>query len=860
MCKLRTPTFDWSLFAVAFPTVYFCLGEAGISSDKSSGFTSALQNKLLKILDLDLANQFKSCLNEILTDQKFRNHKKALLRIFGSPDFQLCDFVTEEGGKIRVSKIEHSVLEHLLCSDKQLIGGYKEVVDALVGYSYNGRIGTPTRAQFWTDFHGKQLKAAADIQQQERTSELEEDKQEEPLCHRALLAVREELDWPGKRQKQIELLSTNTPDKVKASLRPGAATSRSLIQFAQGKIQSRPIENSPLWTLIPCKFQNPAFHPYAAQKSHKKNALDGIEGPLLRCMHGQKNSCFGFFEKIQHFYLKTLGTTTDQRSALLRVALKSFNKATRQTRKTAGQNAMLSSAQEEATTTEDQDPDPDDTVVDVDAKETRLRVDTRQFCFCWPLPPVAASTQHTTIAAGVGAVEGAVAASNDIALRNAPSTEEEDTPNTASSTSLGTPVAASEIIAMPAPTAPTPTTTGATPKVKSINVYDTCIARIAENRLNDTVIDFFLLKLYLDKIATPGSTISVTHHIFNTFFYKHYCNNLKRVETRSKDLPAYRSLTKTAQMNWCATHALIDANMDQYIHDIDLFKKDFLLVPINSDLHWSVIVVCHSSQFQTYLDYEYKHALLVEQSILEGDTDTNDTQAQHEYTEHFPTYASTDPYFCMLHLDSLNYHKSQEIGDRLVQVLYYAWATKKAKATGQSMDAVSELVPLKYAYQMDDPSHTRFGRCQHMDMCQQVGSLDCGVFTCYYIHKFIEKTTCISSDISNKDNIIVTKSMYSAKTWTWLNRGWFSRWGQDARSIGAALRKELKKLVDACHLAYRKQVKSNHVVINVDDDEDSVTAEVAGTTAPVDEESEATPNPKRSRKRNKRRSKKGTGR
>jgi Ulp1 family protease len=45
---------------------------------------------------------------------------------------------------------------------------------------------------------------------------------------------------------------------------------------------------------------------------------------------------------------------------------------------------------------------------------------------------------------------------------------------------------------------------------------------------------------------------------------------------------------------------------------IDLFAKDFLVVPISLHLHWSSMIICHPGRFKTMLDYELDHAIRVD--------------------------------------------------------------------------------------------------------------------------------------------------------------------------------------------------------------------------------------------------------
>ena len=92
--------------------------------------------------------------------------------------------------------------------------------------------------------------------------------------------------------------------------------------------------------------------------------------------------------------------------------------------------------------------------------------------------------------------------------------------------------------------------------------------------LNDTLIDFYLL--YITHQLFPGRCDRV--HIFNTFFYKKLVQSQRSAQE-----------VKEAVGTKMAAHKRVASWTSQ----VDLFEKDFVLVPINKSAHWILAIVCH---------------------------------------------------------------------------------------------------------------------------------------------------------------------------------------------------------------------------------------------------------------------------
>lgn len=105
--------------------------------------------------------------------------------------------------------------------------------------------------------------------------------------------------------------------------------------------------------------------------------------------------------------------------------------------------------------------------------------------------------------------------------------------------------------------------------------------------LNDSIIDFYLRYLFdrLDDFNRGRI------HIFNTFFYKKY--TLSGHDSKSK----YESVKK-------------------WTNDVDIFSQDFLIMPINENLHWKLLIFCFPNRVDVdNLDPEQKPHLLLLDSL-----------------------------------------------------------------------------------------------------------------------------------------------------------------------------------------------------------------------------------------------------
>ena len=137
-------------------------------------------------------------------------------------------------------------------------------------------------------------------------------------------------------------------------------------------------------------------------------------------------------------------------------------------------------------------------------------------------------------------------------------------------------------------------------------------------------------------------------HFFNTFFYK---------KLTEKDNGGQAAAGKEPQ-------TVDDRAYDRvkrWTKNIDLFAKDFIVVPIHKELHWSLAIICHPG---------------VEKTQSQAADETVDLT---EPTLPCPVQSSLCP--VILHLDSMVHgHPTNEVGKKLRAYLHREWGSREAKA------------------------------------------------------------------------------------------------------------------------------------------------------------------------------------
>jgi len=179
--------------------------------------------------------------------------------------------------------------------------------------------------------------------------------------------------------------------------------------------------------------------------------------------------------------------------------------------------------------------------------------------------------------------------------------------------------------------------------------------------LNDNLLDFYLQYLYREKW---DKSLQQRVHLFNTFFFKKWseCTQQSGEGDLEYDFSRYSMVRK-------------------WTKNVDIFKKDFLVIPVNHKFHWSLAIVC------------FPGAIL----------------------DHFQ---EANRECCILGFDSLKLFRSSHF-DQIKRYMNMAWKNRSVRSERHLPFAVRRCIPLK------TPS--------------QNNGADCGVFVLHNCEKFFDQ-------------------------------------------------------------------------------------------------------------------------
>eukprot|EP00092_Neocalanus_flemingeri_P016495 GFUD01017849.1.p1 GENE.GFUD01017849.1~~GFUD01017849.1.p1 ORF type:complete len:1547 (+),score=557.86 GFUD01017849.1:282-4922(+) len=109
----------------------------------------------------------------------------------------------------------------------------------------------------------------------------------------------------------------------------------------------------------------------------------------------------------------------------------------------------------------------------------------------------------------------------------------------------------------------------------------------AEQFLNDVIIDFYLKFLQHGRFSSIKEVMDRTH-IFTTYFYK-------RLTTRPSNNNKVKAHPIEDNPNLSAAEKRYE-RVKKWTKKVNLFEKDFIVVPINEHAHWFVCVICFPGQ------------------------------------------------------------------------------------------------------------------------------------------------------------------------------------------------------------------------------------------------------------------------
>ncbi|CAF1924505.1 hypothetical protein HID58_064425 [Brassica napus] len=183
-----------------------------------------------------------------------------------------------------------------------------------------------------------------------------------------------------------------------------------------------------------------------------------------------------------------------------------------------------------------------------------------------------------------------------------------------------------------------------------------------ETFVNDTIIDFYIN--YLKNQIQPEERQRL--HFFNSFFFRKLADLDKDPSSIADGKAAFLRVRK-------------------WTRKVDMFGKDYIFVPVNFNLHWSLIIICHPGEVANCTDLDFDDSTKVP---------------------------------CILHMDSI---KGSHAGlKNLVQS--YLCEEWKERHKETSDDISSRFMDLRFV---------------SLELPQQENSYDCGLFLLHYLELFL---------------------------------------------------------------------------------------------------------------------------
>ena len=146
------------------------------------------------------------------------------------------------------------------------------------------------------------------------------------------------------------------------------------------------------------------------------------------------------------------------------------------------------------------------------------------------------------------------------------------------------------------------------PRTGGIPVTTEDVACLAESiYLNDIIIDFYLKYIY-EGVLTPKQKERT--YVFNSYFYKR--------------------LTQKQGSRWPPDQ--MHAQVKKWTRNVDIFEKDFIVIPVNEHCHWYLVVICFPGKL-----------LADSQDLNEKDEEEEDDEIADFIKETNPAVEISDP-------------------------------------------------------------------------------------------------------------------------------------------------------------------------------------------------------------------------
>lgn len=285
-----------------------------------------------------------------------------------------------------------------------------------------------------------------------------------------------------------------------------------------------------------------------------------------------------------------------------------------------------------------------------------------------------------------------------------------------------------------------------------INVHDVDILRLTPGvYLNDNLIDFGMKYLFeqgrlspsnkclkqasnkqasdkeASKEASKESWMDNTSrfHYYSQFFFNRLADGMKSGKFYAKTgVKTGDMITDGQKLEW--------DQLKRWNRKVDVLSKDFLVIPINKDEHWSVAIICNPGCVK-YAPRKGKDEETVQDVATEGVTEGVNEEWGEESLNKRP---------CIIFLDSAKYHHSQTVFKHIRKFLQFAWNDSQNLETfgprvfdATTFPAFSPKVP------------------------QQENNCDCGVYLLHFVEMILSNPPLVTENfINDKGSTLVCKT------------------------------------------------------------------------------------------------------
>uniref|UniRef100_A0A8C3AGR0 Ubiquitin-like protease family profile domain-containing protein n=1 Tax=Cyclopterus lumpus TaxID=8103 RepID=A0A8C3AGR0_CYCLU len=238
--------------------------------------------------------------------------------------------------------------------------------------------------------------------------------------------------------------------------------------------------------------------------------------------------------------------------------------------------------------------------------------------------------------------------------------------------------------------------------------------------LNDVIIDFYLKYLLLNASAA----VAERTHIFSSFFYK----QLTRRDNASEGRQRRHHRVKT------------------WTRHVDIFKKDFLFVPVNQEAHWYLVLICFPGLDEpTSETWSGPNGKWQEPEVAEGSESPKDNSETPPTLNHGDrSDTETGSFDQTMPDDGSSLQLSCVSGGQLFITARSKPSRRKLCARGEqsNMTCVRPLRYLQSEWEVRRGSSRDFSLDQmqssHCKVPLQDNSSDCGLYLLQYVESFLK--------------------------------------------------------------------------------------------------------------------------